>query len=1199
MANAAGEMPFLDHLEELRKRIMLSLLGMTIGIGVGWIVTRHFKLIQVISAPIAPYVPGGKLMVTTMIAPFMLNFKLAVVLGLVLASPWVLYQVWIFLAPALTPREKRAIIPTLAAGLALFLAGAVAGWVYVVPPMVKWFIQFDAGSFNTQITYDSYVQLVLHLLLAMGVSCEIPLVMILLSLLGVVSYRVYGRFRRYAVVLSFVGGAVISPTPEVSMMILFTIPLLLLYEVGVLGAYVIDRRRLRAARNAAAAIILALVLVPARAHAQLPPAPPGQVRPGSSDSLRRGLTGQGLQRMDSAQLKRLGMPAGPERVFPAPDSVMQALLGRAGFAATRYLADSASFGVGDQRILLGGHAATLREGNNLEADRIVYDNASCILAAEGFPRMFQEGQAPVIGVTMQFNTCLERGLVGEAFTSVAQQGSNWFIRGNLAVDSSGKRLYAAKGEFTSCDLPEPHYHFEAGQVKWTQQSVIVARPAVLYIRDVPVAWMPFIFQDTKSGNRSSGILIPRFGFNDIVRPTRGYNRSVSNLGYFWAPNDYVDVAAHFDWYANRYIQFGGDLHYAWLNRFVEGGIRLNQQIQDDGATNKTISWQHNQKFNVNTSLAFNFNYASDTRVLQNNALNPLLSTQLITSQARLNKRYRWGDVTLGGTRSQSLSDGSVEMTLPSFTVSPKPMSIGSFLTWSPNLSVTNALRQNTPGTPFDVLSPDGLAQDSARTRSRNTNISLSTPIQLGHFNWSNSLAYADQNFVGRRVVTQRVPDLTTSDPDDSVTVTDVRAGDFQSTFDWTTSINLPLLLPGTWKVTPSVGVTNATSGAMLVRSPGSNGGWVAQGKKFQLGLSAAPTFFGFLYHGVGPYSAFRYTFAPLLSMHWSPAASVPLAYAKAVGTSTNAAQLVIPPSMFASITLHQTFEAKLRTKDTTSDPAALARIPKKQLLSISTSAVSYDFEQAKLAGRTGWTTSAVTNNFQSDLLQGFQLSTTHDLWQGTVGSDTARFSPFLANVNANFSLTGRTFRSIGALLGLVHRDTVVASTPPLGSTSPLTAANSLSMMRQGPALQALSRSPFAMSVNYSLSRQRAVGTTALPVSTEDNPNDPFGSTPPFLPLPAPEPNSSVGLTMRFSPTQFWTLSWNTQYDITRHQFQSQVIQLQRDLHDWRATFNFVKNPNGNFALTFSVFLMTLPDIKFDYQQTTLQQTTFQQTPLQP
>ncbi len=91
------------------------------------------------------------------------------------------------------------------------------------------------------------------------------------------------------------------------------------------------------------------------------------------------------------------------------------------------------------------------------------------------------------------------------------------------------------------------------------------------------------------------------------------------------------------------------------------------------------------------------------------------------------------------------------------------------------------------------------------------------------------------------------------------------------------------------------------------------------------------------------------------------------------------------------------------------------------MLQLSTSALSYDFEQAKLAGRTGWTTAALTNSLQSDLLPGFQLSVTHDLWQGQVGTDTAKFSPFLSDVQANVSLTGSTFHGLLALLGLAHQ----------------------------------------------------------------------------------------------------------------------------------------------------------------------------------
>ena len=155
------------------------------------------------------------------------------------------------------------------------------------------------------------------------------------------------------------------------------------------------------------------------------------------------------------------------------------------------------------------------------------------------------------------------------------------IRGNLAVDSSGKRLYGARTEFTSCDLPEPHYHFVAGKMKWIAQSVIVARPAVLYIRDVPVAWLPFIFQDTKR-DRSSGILIPRFGFNDIVRTNRNYNRTVTNVGYYGAPNDYIDVTTHVDWYSNRYTMVATGIEYRWLDRFITGSLGISRQMESGG-----------------------------------------------------------------------------------------------------------------------------------------------------------------------------------------------------------------------------------------------------------------------------------------------------------------------------------------------------------------------------------------------------------------------------------------------------------------------------------------------------------------------------------------------------------------------------------------------------------------------------------------
>ena len=762
MSTPAGEMPFLDHLEELRKRILLALAGIMVGLGIGWGVTRHYHLIQVIEAPIQPYVPGGKLVVTTLVAPFMLNFKLAIVLGLVLSSPWVIYQLWVFLAPALTPREKKALLPSLGVGLLLFLAGAAIGWIWVLPPTVKWFIQFDYGSFNTLITYDSYVDLVIHLLLAMGISAELPLVMVLLAALGVVPYRMYKKLRRYAFFLSFVGGAILSPTPEVVSMILFTIPLLLLYEVGVAGAWLVERRNLRAAKRGAAAIAVLLALAaPRRLHAQVPPAPPpivgAQGLQGRSDTGQRAVTGRGVRSIDSSTAKRLGIPSGPTRVFPTPDSVMQALLYKEGFAATRYVADTATFDVTDQRILLNGRAATDRDDDILEAHSILYDDAHCEVTAEGEPRMFQPGQAALIGITMHFNTCNERGMIGEAYTSFNQLGSNWFIRGNLAIDSSAKRLYAAHTEFTSCDLPDPHYHFVTGQMKWVSNRCWwPARPCST---SATSRW-----RGCPSSSRTPrmagplGILIPRFGFNDIVRTNRTYNRQFTNLGYYWAPNSYIDATARFDWYAESEYPVHRTVRLPWLDRFVRAAISVTDLIQTDGATTKTISWQHNQNFNVTTSIALNFNYASSGTVLQNNAIDPSLSTRGIISQLSLQKRFKWGQVSIGGTRNQSLTDGSGTMSLPTISISPSAFAFGRHITWSPSFSAHNDLAFGTPITALSV-SEGGIDTVKSTGHARLSVVTLNTPLDLFGLAWSNSVQYQDRQIVGPTIINRRVPEI--------------------------------------------------------------------------------------------------------------------------------------------------------------------------------------------------------------------------------------------------------------------------------------------------------------------------------------------------------------------------------------------------------------------------------------------------------
>ena len=241
-------MPFLDHLEELRSRILRSLAAVILGSAVGLWAVQHFQLVNLLKRPIAPYLTDGKLVVLSPTEPVMIVFKLGFLLGLVLASPVILWQTWAFLAPALYAREKRALVPSLFIGLILFLAGVTLAYLFVVPQALRVLFSFQTEAIAPFITYDKYFSFVMQVTMALGISFELPLVIIILSWLGVIGPSDLSRFRRFAVVLAFIAGAVLSPGADLLSMIMMTVPLLLLYEIGFAGSVVISRRRAKGRR---------------------------------------------------------------------------------------------------------------------------------------------------------------------------------------------------------------------------------------------------------------------------------------------------------------------------------------------------------------------------------------------------------------------------------------------------------------------------------------------------------------------------------------------------------------------------------------------------------------------------------------------------------------------------------------------------------------------------------------------------------------------------------------------------------------------------------------------------------------------------------------------------------------------------------------------------------------------------------------
>ncbi len=1168
MARATGEMPFLDHLEELRGRIVRSLVAIIASFGLGlWLVNR-FQLVVLLKQPIMEYLPGGRLTVLSPTEPLMITLKLGLIVGLVLASPILLWQLWAFLSPALYEKEKKTLVPALFVGLLLFLAGGAAAFVFIVPQALRVLLTFQQGAFITSITFDNYFSFVMQLVLALGLSCELPLLMIILGSLGIVTTPMLNRIRPYAIVGSFVAGAVLSPGADVLSMLMLTIPLLLLFEIGVSAVWVVQKRKQRAAASAALVLLLSLLGRPAASQQPvLPPTrqSPRPTLPGLASDSTQVVSGR---RLDSASARRLGLPSAPRLSFAVPDSVLSQLLELEGYSFNRYRADSATVQATDKMVHLRGNAMTDRSGAVLEAASIRYQEGECTVDADGEPHLFQNGQV-LIGASAKFDTCLERGVVRDALTNFSEGAGNWFIRGNLAVDSSQSRMYAGDAEMTSCDLPIPHYHFSAKQIKWISKSVMVARPAVLYIRDVPIAWIPFIFQDTKQGRRS-GILVPQFGFNDIVRPSTGYNRQVTNIGYYWAPNDYFDAQVQLDWYNNRYLQWGISSQYRSRSRFVSGAVDYQVQNQSGGGNAKSIAWRHTQNFNVSTSLNLDMRYITNSSIISRNSIDPRVTTQQITSQANLTKRFAWGSMTLGGSRRQNISDGTGSMTLPSFNISPKQFDLGTTATWSPSLSFTNEGSFKSPLGSLLLPRGNGMVDTIALLgKSRISNFSLETPLRVGSFNWRNSVRVVDGDSTGRYLATFLAPDLSTPDPNDSVMVTQYRNGGFGTSFDWDTGINLPFLFRSSWKFSPSIGITNTSSGPFAVRNAATGGRFVNQGKRLQFSASVSPTFFGF-FPGIGGVARIRHSISPLLSWSYSPAATVPEEYARAVARPGQTVLRTSPKTQTIQLGLSQNFEAKGRAApgDSTGTTARKFR-----LLSINTSQIGFDLEQAKLPGRTGWISDVLSNQLASDLIPGFNLTVSHDLWDGEVGRRSAQFKPFLTSIVTGFSITGNTLRSVGALFGLVERQAAGASQPQRGAPTGIGGIPLPGDLRRNTILtpgQSMVRGgqPFQANFTINISRNRplldANGVAQQSINT-----------------------SSVGLNTRFSPTRFWNVTWSTQYNAADDRFEAQQIQLSRDLHEWRAAFNFVKSPNGNFAFFFSVYLTDFADIKFDYNQTTI------------
>jgi sec-independent protein translocase protein TatC len=234
------KIPFTDHLEELRKRLIVCF----IAVGVGFVLSYGFKekLFQILTRPLIRVMQtGDKLIFTGLPEAFFTYLKVAFLSGIILAAPVIFYEFWMFVAPGLYDKEKRLMVPVVVLSTVFFVGGAFFGYFIVFPFGFKFFLGFASETIRPLPSMREYLGFASKLLLAFGIVFELPLIITLLAKLGMVSVSFLKKNRKYAILLFFIGAAILTP-PDVVTQIMMALPLILLYEISIIGARIFGKK---------------------------------------------------------------------------------------------------------------------------------------------------------------------------------------------------------------------------------------------------------------------------------------------------------------------------------------------------------------------------------------------------------------------------------------------------------------------------------------------------------------------------------------------------------------------------------------------------------------------------------------------------------------------------------------------------------------------------------------------------------------------------------------------------------------------------------------------------------------------------------------------------------------------------------------------------------------------------------------------
>src|SRR5580693_4910884 len=252
--DAMPAMSFLDHLEELRRRIVYSIIAIAVGFFACW--GYADRIVGWMQQPIMDALKHNGMPQTLVYLnptdPFNLYLKIGALAGLFVACPFVLYQVWMFISPGLYRNEKRYVVPFMVSTIALFMTGGYFGYKIVYPRALEFLIHFGR-QFQPMITIGEYTSLFLSIILGMGLIFEMPILIFFLALMGIVSAGFMWKNFRYSILVIFVIAAIVTPTPDIVNMCVFAAPMIALYvfSIGIAWAVHPTQRRARKEKKTA------------------------------------------------------------------------------------------------------------------------------------------------------------------------------------------------------------------------------------------------------------------------------------------------------------------------------------------------------------------------------------------------------------------------------------------------------------------------------------------------------------------------------------------------------------------------------------------------------------------------------------------------------------------------------------------------------------------------------------------------------------------------------------------------------------------------------------------------------------------------------------------------------------------------------------------------------------------------------------